>query len=84
MTTLERVRQYIVDTCYLSDPSELTDDVSLIDSGIVDSTGMLDVILFIETEFQISVQDSETTPDNLETIARIASYVDRKRAVAAA
>lgn len=84
MTTLERVRRYIIETCYLSDPAELTDTVSLIDSGIVDSTGMLDVILFIETDFGISVSDRETTPDNLETIARIAAFVDRKRAAAVA
>jgi len=84
MTTLERVRRYITETSYLSDPAELTDTVSLIDSGIVDSTGMLDVILFIETEFGISVSDTETTPDNLETIARIAAFVDRKRAAAVA
>jgi acyl carrier protein len=83
MTTLERVRAYITETAYLSDPTQLTDDLSLIDSGLVDSTGMLDVILFLEGEFGITVEDRETTPQNLETIARIAAYVDRKLASAA-
>jgi acyl carrier protein len=83
MTTLERVRAYIIDTTYLSDATQLTDDLSLIDSGLVDSTGMLDVILFLESEFGITVEDRETTPQNLETIARIAAYVDRKLAAVA-
>lgn len=82
MTTKERVRAYISETFYLSDPATLTDEVSLIDSGIVDSTGMLDVILFIEGEFGISVGDQDTVPENLESIDRIAAFVDRKRSEA--
>ena len=45
---------------------------------------MLDVILFIEDEFSIHVSDTETVPENLETIARIAAYVTRKQAQAVA
>jgi acyl carrier protein len=45
---------------------------------------MLDIILFVETEFGISVSDRETTPANFETITRIAAYVDRKLQEAAA
>jgi acyl carrier protein len=84
MTTQERVRQFVVETFYLSDPAALSDDTSLIDTGIVDSTGMLDVILFIEEAFGISVSDRETIPENLESIARIAAFVDRKRQPATA
>jgi acyl carrier protein len=83
MTTLQRVRDHILETAYLSDPVDLTDDTSLIDGGLVDSTGMLDVILFLESEFGITVEDRETTPQNLETIARIAAFVDRKLAASA-
>ena len=83
MTIKEQVRAFILESFYVSDPSELTDDLSLIDSGIVDSTGMLDVILFLETEFGISVQDHETVPENLETLRRITDYIARKQAQAA-
>jgi acyl carrier protein len=79
VTTSERVREYVLEMFYVSDPSELTDDTSLLRSGIVDSTGMLEIILFIETEFGIHVRDDETTPKNLETIGRIAQFVARKR-----
>lgn len=70
----------MLEAFYVSDPAEFNDDTSLLRSGIVDSTGMLDIILFIETEFDIRVLDDDTTPQNLETIRRIAAFVDRKRA----
>lgn len=79
MTIQDRVREFIVESFYAEDPAEVTDDISLIDSGLVDSTGMLDVILFLEGEYGIRVLDRETTPQNLETITRIAAYVSRKR-----
>jgi acyl carrier protein len=79
VTTRERVRQFILENFYVSDPSTITDGVSLIDSGIVDSTGMLEVILFLEGEFGIHVEDRETIPENLESIAKMAAFVARKQ-----
>ena len=83
MTIQERLRQFIMEVFYLSDPDELTDEVSLISSGIVDSTGMLEVILFIEGEFGIHVEDREVMPENLESISRITAFVERKGRAAA-
>ena len=82
MTVEERVRQFILEYFYVSDPDELTDDVSLLDTGYVDSTGMMEIILFLEGEYDIQVEDHETIPGNLETLARIAAFVARKRALA--
>ncbi len=76
----QRVKQFVVENFYVSDPSEVGDDTSLIATGLVDSTGMLEVIAFLETEFGIRIRDLEMVPDNLETIGRIASFVGRKRA----
>ncbi len=82
MNVRERVRRFIVDNFYVSDPSQLGDDTSLIQGGFVDSTGMLEVIAFVETEFAIHVDDLETVPENLETIGRIAAFVTRKQGAA--
>jgi acyl carrier protein len=79
MTIQDHVRAFVLESFYVSDPAQLTEELSLIDSGIVDSTGMLEVILFLEGEFGIQVLDTETVPENLETIGRIAAYVERKR-----
>jgi acyl carrier protein len=58
----------------------LEDGTSLITGGFVDSTGLLEVIAFLEAEYDIRVLDQETIPENLETIGRIAAFVARKRA----
>lgn len=76
----QRVRQFIQDSFHVPDPGALRDDASLIVEGIVDSTGMLEMIGFLETEFGIRISDQETVPENLETIGRIAAFVTRKRA----
>jgi acyl carrier protein len=83
MTIQERMRQFILEYFYLSDPAELTDDVSLIDSGFVDSTGMMEIILFLEGEYGIHIEDRETTPENLGTIDAIAEFVRGKQAAVA-
>ena len=83
MTVQERVRGFILEYFYVSDPAELTDEISLIDSGYVDSTGMLEIILFLEGEYGFHIEDQETIPENLETISRIAAFVARKQLSAA-
>lgn len=80
MTVQQRVKQFITESFYVSDPSDLADDVSLIDSGIVDSTGMMDIILFLEGEYDIQIGDQETVPENLESVSKIAAFVARKQA----
>ncbi len=84
MTVQQRVRQFIVENFYVTNPSELGDDASLIQGGWVDSTGMLELISFLEEEYGIRIVDTEMTPENLDGIGRIAAFVDRKRASASA
>jgi acyl carrier protein len=79
LTVQARARRFVVETFYVSDPSEITDDTSLITTGLVDSTGMLEVIAFLESEYGIRVEDREMVPANLETINRIAAFVARKK-----
>jgi acyl carrier protein len=75
----DRVRQFVQERFFVEDPGKLLDDTSLIAEGIVDSTGMLEVIVFLEGEYGIQITDAETVPENLETIGRIAAFVARKR-----
>jgi acyl carrier protein len=76
----ERVRQFIFENFYVSDASRPADETSLLDEGFVDSTGMLEVIAFLETEFAVSVSQEEMTPENLETIGQIVRFVEDKLA----
>jgi acyl carrier protein len=61
------------------DGSALTPDQSFLDSGIVDSTGMLELVTFIEDEYGIKVGDDELVPENLDSLNRISAFVARKR-----
>lgn len=80
METTEKVRKFITSNFYVADPSALSDHASLLNLGIVDSTGVLEVISFLESEFGISVADAEIVPENMDSIARISEYVLRKKA----
>ncbi len=79
MELREQIRTFITSDFFLPDSSVLADDTSLLDQGIIDSTGVLEVILFLEDTFSISVEDAEVLPENLDSIDRISAYVARKR-----
>ncbi|MER8366308.1 MAG: acyl carrier protein [Mesorhizobium sp.] len=78
-TCSEQIRAFLASNFYIADPESLESDTSLLDQGIVDSTGVLEVIGFIEETFGITVEDSELLPENLDSIQGIAQYVMRKR-----
>ena len=75
-----RVVQFVTTNFYVADGASVDDEASLLDQGIVDSTGVLEVITFLEEEFGIKIEDAEMIPDNLDTIGNITAFVTRKRA----
>ncbi len=79
MEIKEQVRAFVTSNFYVADPAALEDDASLLDRGIIDSTGVLEVIFFIEETFGLTVEDSEMLPDNLDSIERIANFIARKK-----
>ena len=78
MALNRQVRDFVAAKFYVADPKSLEDRTSLLDHGIIDSTGVLEVIMFIETTFGVTVEDSEMLPENLDSIERIAAFVARK------
>ncbi len=77
-TILDSVRSFVVETFYA--PANLTDDASLLDSGTMDSTGVLELILFLEKRWSITVGDREIHPDYFDSVRRITTFVERKLA----
>lgn len=76
------LRQFIVDNFLFGDQSgrfAFTDTDSLQDLGIVDSTGVLELVCHLQERYAIAVDDAELVPDNLDSVDRIARFVDRKR-----
>lgn len=80
MDTVTRVREFVTRNFFVSDAARLTDGASLLDLGVVDSTGVLEIIAFVESTYGLTVEDDEIVPANLDSIERIAAYVDRKLA----
>jgi len=72
--------RFITENFYLATTAELDDETSLVDTGIVDSTGVLEVVAFLEETFAIRVHDAELSPENLDSVARLVAFVARKRA----
>ncbi len=84
-TLEDRIRQHIVDNfLYSGDGSSLGNDQSLLESGIVDSTGVLELVFFVEETFGIKVKDEELVPRNFDSIAKLAAYVRAKLAATTA
>lgn len=76
----EDVRAFIVDRFLLGNAEGLSNAQSLLDSGVMDSTGVMELVLFLEETYSIRVQDAEITPENLDSIENIARYVTGKQA----
>lgn len=76
----ERLVKFIIDDLLLGDESRLpASDESLLETGVIDSTGVLELIEFLDEAFGVQVEDSETVPENLDGIDRLTAYVERKQ-----
>lgn len=77
MADIERtVRQFITENFILeADAEHLPGTLSLTQAGVLDSMGVLELVMFIEESFGVSVPDEDTVPENLDTVDRIVHYV---------
>ncbi|WPO39145.1 acyl carrier protein [Tardiphaga sp. 42S5] len=78
-TYRRQVRDFLLSNFYIAEANSLEVGTSLLDQGIIDSTGVLEVIGFIEETFGITVEDSELLPENLDSIEGIARFVMSKK-----
>jgi acyl carrier protein len=79
-----KVRRYIIDNLLLGNESGLKDNVSLLEAGILDSTGAMELVQFLESNFGIAVEDREISPENLDCVESICAFVQRKQQLSAA
>ncbi|MCU0685663.1 MAG: acyl carrier protein [Polyangiaceae bacterium] len=80
MTTAIRseIRTFLKTNFYVPDGTQLGDDDSLLDLGIVDSTGVLELVGFLEEKYGISIDDQELIPDNLDSVGRLVAFIAHK------
>jgi acyl carrier protein len=66
-----------------SNDTKFSDDDSFFETGIIDSTGMLELVSFVENEFGIEVADMDLIPENLDSVNKLAGFIDRKKVASA-
>lgn len=80
MSVAAKVRDYIRQNFLFGNNEKIADDDSLLERGIIDSTGAMELVTFIETEFQLQVNDQDLVPENLDSVSAITAFVTRKLA----
>jgi acyl carrier protein len=78
----QNVRDFVVTNFLFGQPLQLDPTDSLLEKGIIDSTGVLELIAFLESQYGIAMEDGEVVPENLDSLHNIAAFVARKLSVA--
>ena len=78
MSHVNSVREFIVENFLFGDGETLKDDTSFMEEGIIDSTGILELVMFLEETYNIKVEDDELIPENMDNLNNISKYLDRK------
>ena len=79
MTVEVNIKDYIAKNLLFSDNGyPYSDDASFLEEGIVDSVGIMELVSFVEGNYKVSVADADVTPDNFDSVSRLAAYNRRK------
>lgn len=79
MAIKDALRTFILNNyLFTDDASALADNQSFLDSGIIDSMGVMEIVLFVEQEFGIAIEDADITPENLDNLNSICALIQRK------
>lgn len=78
MDNSSKIRQFIVENFLFGDGQVLKDETSFMQEGIIDSTGILELVFFLEETFGINVEDDELIPENFDSLNRIVKYLESK------
>ena len=73
-----KIKEFIIENFLFGEQNGLKDDTSFMDEGIIDSTGVLELVNFLEEEFSITIDDEELIPENLDSINNVAAFLETK------
>ena len=73
------IRAFVIQNFMFGQGGQLSDEESFLEAGIIDSTGVLELVGFLEATYGIAVADEDLVPANLDSVARVARFVERKR-----
>jgi acyl carrier protein len=78
MSNIDTVREFIVENFLFGDGEQLQDETSFMETGIIDSTGILELITFLEEKYEIKIEDDELIPENLDNLQNVVRFVGGK------
>lgn len=79
MNVRQEIKQFIAENfLFTEDTNKLDDDTSFMDEGIIDSMGIMELVVFIEETYKINVEDDEIEPDNLDSVNNLYNFIMRK------
>ncbi len=73
-----KIRAFIVENFLFGNDKDLKDETSFLEEGIIDSTGVLELVTFLAEDFDITIDDEELIPENLDSINNVTAYLDKK------
>ncbi len=75
----DKIREFIFENfLFDSDGKELDNDASFLETGIIDSTGMLELVSWVQETYGFEIEDTELVPDNLDSVNRLAMFIGKK------
>jgi len=78
MPIKEEIRKFLLENFILNAEEKLNDVDSLLEKGVIDSTGVLELVAYIEEKYSVRVEDEELIPENLDSIRNISEFIQRK------
>ena len=78
MVNIEPVKEFIIENFLFGDPAGFSKETSFLQTGLIDSLGIMELIAFLEKTYHIHIDDHELIPDNLDSLDKIETFVDRK------
>ncbi len=73
-----QIKQFILKNLYFAEDNTLDDDASFLETGVVDSTGVMELVAFVQAEFGVTVEPQEIVVENFDSIRKVACFVSRK------
>jgi len=78
MSQISAVKEFIIENFLFGEEEQLQSDTDFFDKGIIDSTGVIELVDFLEESFNISVDDEELIPENLSSLQKIDVFLSKK------
>jgi acyl carrier protein len=76
---IDTIRRFFIDQAWLTDEDDVLESDSLLEKGVIDSMAMVELIAYVEQTYNINIQEDELMPENFDSLAAIAAFIDAKR-----